>query len=231
MQTKKVNYKKVLQQSIAFSVSAFLIAAIVFMVFEPVITEAITDSAVVSATVTEEITITSPDDLSLSPSIPGITGNHSSPATGSLTWTVKTVNTAGFNMKIKASTNPAMQLGGGDATYQFADYTNESPLTYAWASPSSGAAWFGFTVEAATDADTVAAFLDNGSTTCGTGSTAGADTCWGGLATTDTDLINRSTNTDLNGEAEVVKFYAESYAKFLKEGSYTATVTVTAAMN
>lgn len=220
--------KGVIKKTVFCSVAVFLVLPLLFFVFEPVVSSAVTDEVVVSLSVTEEITITSPNDTSLTPSIPGITGNAGSPSTGSLTWTVKTNNATGFNMKIKASSDPALLL---DGTFNFSDYTATTPLNYTWLSPSASAAWFGFTVEAATNADTVAAFLDNGSNTCGTGATAGTNTCWSGLATTDKDIINRTSNTSSSGEAEVVKFRAESNAKFLKEGSYTATVTVTAAMN
>jgi len=89
----------------------------------------------------------------MSSAIPGMTGNLGSPRTGSAAWTVKTNNTTGFNLTLKSSTNPSMQL---DATYNFSDY---SPVTagtpdYNWASPVSGSAEFGYTVEPETAADT-----------------------------------------------------------------------------
>jgi len=228
MHTKRIDNTKVFRKTAIFSLASIFILLAGYVIFEPVITKAVADSAVVSLSVTSEITISSPDDTSLTPSIPGVTGNAGSPATASLTWTVMTNNSTGFNMKLKSSSNPSLQLDGSNT---FSDYTNASPLNYTWGSPSSSAAWFGFTVEPATAADTVAAFLDNGSDTCGTGAVNGADTCWGGLATTDTDVINRSSATGSSGEAEVVKFRAESNAKFLNSGSYTATITATAAMN
>lgn len=223
---------KHIKKAISSSFAAVLILSVAYFVFEPAIIKAVGDTAIVSQAVTEEITITSPDDTSLTPSIPGITGNYQNPSTASLTWTVKTSNATGFNMKIKASQTNALYL---DGTYYFSDYSPASPGVpdYSWTSPSAAAAEFGFTVEPATAADTVQTFLDNASNACNEASgsqTAGK--CWLNInGSTDTDMINRTTNTDLNGEAEVVKFQAESRAKFLKEGSYAATITVTAAMN
>jgi len=220
--------KGVIKNTAIISLSVIFIMMISFVYFEPIVTGAATDEVVVTMSVTEEVTVTHPDDISLSPSIPGVTGNAGSPATGSLTWTVKTNNTTGFNMKIKSSTNPSLQLDGSN---NFSDYTNGAALDYTWQSPSASAAWFGFTVEPATAGDTVTAFLDNNSDTCGTGSTNNTNSCWAGMATTDTDIINRSTATASSGQAEVVKFRAESNAKFLTEGDYHATVTVTVALN
>ena len=228
MHINKIKNKEVPKKTAIFSLAAVFILFATYLVFEPVITKAVADSAVVSLSVTSEVTISSPADTSLTPSIPGVTGNAGSPATASLTWTVTTNNSTGFNMKLKSSSNPSLQLDGSNT---FSDYTNGTPLNYTWQSPSSSAAWFGFTVEPATAADTATAFLDNGSDTCGTGAVNGTNTCWGGLATTDTDVINRSSATSSSGEAEVVRFRAESNAKFLNSGSYTATITATAAMN
>jgi len=134
-------------------------------------------------------------------------------------------------MKIKASQTNALYL---DGTYYFTDYTpgTSNVPDYNWTSPASTAAEFGFTVEPATAADTVQLFLDNATNACNTGSTNTANKCWLGFnSTTDINIINRTTATSGGGEAEVVKFQAESNAKYLKEGSYSATVTVTATMN
>jgi len=225
---KKSANKNVAVKTVILFFPVVFVLSLLYLAFEPMVTGAVADSAVVSLSVTSEITISSPADTSLTPSIPGVTGNAGSPSTASLTWTVITNNSAGFNVKLKSSTDPSLQLDGSNT---FSDYTNATPLNYTWQTPSASAAWFGFTVEPATAADTVVAFLDNGSNTCGTGAVNGANTCWGGLATTDTDVINRTSATSSSGEAEVVKFWAESNAKFLNSGSYTATITATAAMN
>jgi hypothetical protein len=161
----------------------------------------------------------------MSPTIAGISGGTGD---GSATWTIVTGNSTGFNMKIKASTNPALQTG----SYSFADYTEASAGVpdFTWGINAADSE-FGFTVEPETAADTVQAFKDDGAA-CNTGSANAANKCWDGLATTDTDMINRTTATDGGGEAEVVKFKAQSGAShFQAEGTYTATVTVTALTN
>jgi len=223
---------KLLKQALILSLIAFLVLLNFYFAFESGQANAVTDTAVVTQEVTEEISISSPADISLSPSIPGMTGNAGNPSTGSLTWNVKTNNSAGFNMKIHASTDPALQL---DASNYFSDYTPESAGVpdYNWTSPSAGEAEFGFTVEPETAEDTVQKFLDNGSDACNieNGSQT-PDKCWLDFdGTTDIDIINRHSRTDSTGEDEVVKFRAESNGKFLEEGNYTATITVTVTAN
>ncbi len=174
------------------------------------------------------ISVSAPSDLSLTPNIPGISGGTGD---GSITWTVIFDGSAGFNMKIKGSTVPAMKL---DAGYYFDDYTpaSEGIPDYDW-SVASNQAEFGFTVEPETDGDAVQAFLDNASNACN--QAAGSQTinkCWLDFnGTTDIDTINRTTRTDVDGENEVIKFRAQSNAKFLKEGDYSATITTTVASN
>ncbi|MBU3934647.1 hypothetical protein KKC00_01650 [Patescibacteria group bacterium] len=174
------------------------------------------------------ISVSVPDDISLTPSIPGISGGTSD---GSVTWTVISDNSAGFNMKIKVATTPAMKL---DVSYYFDDYTpgSEGVPDYDW-SVASNEAEFGFTVEPETDADAVQSFLDNGSSACNEAD--GSQTinqCWLDFnGTTDINMINRTTRTSTSGEDEVIKFRAQSNAKFLKDGEYSAATTVTVASN
>lgn len=177
------------------------------------------------------LSISSPSNFTMKPDIPGITGNPGSPASGEATWTVITDSPSGFNMKIKASTDPALKLEAGQ---EFTDYTPASAGSpdYTWATPGASAAEFGFTVEPETAADTVNLFLDDDGANCDTGSTNNTNTCWFDFNdTNDIDIINRSSRTDSDGEDEIIKFRAESNEKLLKEGNYTATITVTVAAN
>jgi hypothetical protein len=215
------------KKALTLSVSLLLVLSVFYLGMGPSIVKAVADSANVTATVTGEISITSPVDATFSASIPGVTGNQNAPVTASLTWTIKTNNAAGFNMAIHADQANALHLDGSNF---FSDHT--TAVSYGWTAPGSGAATFGFSPEPATAADTVAAFKDNGSSACGSGSSNTADKCWSGFnGTTDIPIINRTTQTTSAGEAEVVKFQAESYAKYLKSGNYATTVTVTATMN
>ena len=200
--------------------------------FEPEAAKAVavSDSITVTQSVTSEISITAPADVTMSSAIPGITGNAGAPRTGSATWTVITNNATGFTLGMAASDTPAMQL---DTTWNFTDYTEATSTVpdYTWSSPAASAAEFGFSVEPATAADTIAKYLDNALDLCNTGSTNTANKCWYSASTTAETVINRSTQTASAGEAEVIKFQTESNAKYLKEGSYIAYITVTATEN
>lgn len=205
-----------------------LILTFGFAVLEPQIVAADEDAINVTLSVTEEMSLSSPVDVTMTPSIPGMTGGS---ATGSATWTVITSNNTGFAMTLRASASPAMASATQSASFD--DYTEVGAVPdFNW-SIASAAKEFRFTVEPATAADTVAAFLDNG-IICGTGSAQATDKCWLGFnGTTPVNAINRSSETDSSGEAEVVKFRAELDSNgFLPEATdYQAVITATATMN
>jgi hypothetical protein len=218
---------KSLKKALSLSLSITLAASILYLNAVPSIVKAVADSANVTATVTGEVSISAPADATFSASIPGVTGNQNVPVTASLTWTVTTNNATGFNMAIHADQANALHL---DASNYFSDHPTTP--SFNWTAPSSGQASFGFSPEPATATDTVLAFKDNGSACGGAGTANAVNKCWSGFnSTTDIPIINRTTQTTSAGEAEVVKFQAESYAKYLKSGNYATTVTVTATMN
>lgn len=169
------------------------------------------------------ISISDVGNFSMSPAIGGITGGTGN---GSAIWTVTTDNSIGYTLSIKASTSPALQ----SATSNFADYTPSGSATpdYSW-SISSSDSEFGFTIEGA---DTASRFLDNGSNTCNTGSTSGTDTCWYNLAISDLTIASSSSLNYPAGTATTVKFRAQSGTSHVQEdGTYSATITVTAITN
>jgi len=222
---KKSN-KKILGKAVALSSIVFLIFTMIFIVFEPAIMSAAADTAIVTATVTEEVTISAPEDTDFSGTIPGVSGNPGAPVTASLTWRVKTNNIQGFDMTLAASQTNALYQ---DETYYFSDYGTPPTPTYGWTGPSLGFAKFGFTIATATAGDTATAFKDGGAS-CGAGDNTGG--CWAGFnGTTPITVVHRTTLTDVNGQDEVVNFKAESNAKLLKEGDYSATITATASLN
>jgi hypothetical protein len=213
--------KKTIKMTLASSVVLMLL----FVILEPQLTKAVSDSVTVSQSVTAEITISSPSDVTMS-SIAGITGGT---GTGSAIWNVKTNNSTGFNMALKAGAAPALASGGNN----FADYGEATPDTpdYTWSIAATDSE-FGYTVEPATAGDATVMFRDNGTTTCGTGANQTADKCWIKFKTTDVIGINRSSVTTAAGEDEVVKFQAQSGAShFQPQGTYTATITATALVN
>lgn len=236
MKVKKYKIKNMKQVISMFAIVS-LLAMGGYMFFEPTLTGAAggpgvgpySDSIVTTQAVSSEISISAAADVTMSSSIPSITGNAGAPRTGVTTWTVITGNTTGFTLTLNASTSPAMKL---DGTYNFSDYSPTATSTpdYTWTSPASSQAEFGYTVEPATAADTIAKFKDNG-TICGTGSGNTADSCWYNASVTPETIINRSSDTLVTGEIETVKFRTESNAKYLREGAYVADITVTASQN
>ena len=96
------------------------------------------------------ISITSPADVTLSPSIDGAVGGQ---ADGSAGWNVTTDDSGGYTMTAQASTLPAMTSGAND----FDDYSG-SP-DFAWG-VGAAVSEFGFSPEG-TDIDST--FKDNGS--------------------------------------------------------------------
>lgn len=220
-----------LKETAAITVIVSFIIALNYFVFEPEIIKGASDSIIVTQQVTAETAISAPSNVNMSGSIAGVTGNLGAPTTGSVIWTVTSNNSGGFQMTLAASTNPALRL---DGTYNFSDYSPASAGTpdYSWTSPAASSAEFGYTVEPATAADTIAKFRDNGVDTCNTDVNNTPNKCWYNLSSiTPETVINRLSNTSSSGEAETVRFQAESNAKYLASGNYTATITATVTDN
>lgn len=225
--------KHILYAKKAISLSIILNLLITFsvVVFEPQLSRAVTDDTKITSEVTSEISISSPGDVLLASSIPSLTGNPGAPASGSATWTVITANVLGFNLKVQASSSPAMQNTDGE--YYFWNYTPAAAGSpdFNWTSPAAGSAEFGYSVTAETALDADTPFRNDGGN-CGAGNNNTNNQCWWNFdGTNQTTVINRSTNTDLGGEDEKINFRAESNAQYLKEGYYDAYITVTATMN
>lgn len=164
------------------------------------------------------ISITSPDNVAMSPDLGGVTGGASS---GSAVWTVTTDSPAGYFLTVKASTTPALKSGSNS----FADYTlaGANP-DYTWSVVSSDSE-FGFSPEGN---DIVQKYKDNGSL-CNAGLNDTADKCWSFFSTTAETISSASSGNHPNGTAITIKMQAESGSSHLQpEGAYTATVTVTA---
>jgi len=220
-----------LKETAALTIMVSLLITLNYFIFEPEIIKGAADTIVVTQVVTAETAISTPVDVSMSGSIAGVTGNLGAPTTGSVAWTISSNNSFGFQMTLAASTNPALRL---DGTYNFSDYSPASAGTpdYSWTSPAASAAEFGYTVEPATAADTIAKFMDNGVDTCNSGTNNTANKCWYNFSSiTPETVINRSSNTSSGGEVETVRFQAESNAKYLSSGNYTATITATVTDN
>jgi hypothetical protein len=161
------------------------------------------------------ITISTPADVTLLPSIDGAVGGQ---ADGNTTWTVTTDNATGYALYLHASVAPAMQSGSAS----FANYS--SGTSFAW-SVGSSVSEFGFTPEGTAVAS---AYLDNGSS-CGVGSSDTTDACWDSITTSNKMIATGAISNHPNGTGTVVKFRAQAGSSANQAaGTYVAVITATA---
>ncbi len=200
-----------------------------FVVAEPTVGRAVEDQFTVTQIITSEIAFTTNAvDVTMTPSLGGITGGTSN---GTTTVVVATNDSSGYTMTIKASSSPAMQ--GNTQGDSIADYTPAVPgiPDFAYSVPTGEE--FGYTVSASTTADLAQKFLDNG-TICNAGAldSSGSASCWAGLSTVATSTILRTTETPASGSTSSVIFKLTINAGGdVAEDSYTATATLTATTN
>jgi hypothetical protein len=190
-------------------------------------------SITASVSVTKEIDITAPGNPTLLPSILGMTGNYGAPSSATAAFTVISNAAAGFDMKIYASQVHALYLGTPSDQY-FLDYTPTLASTpdYTWTSPTSNTAEFGYSVGAGTSADADQMFKNSAGACNAVGGTNTSSNCFFNMITSPgTRIIHRTSYTSSTGQVETVKFLAESRQAFLKEGTYSATITATVADN
>ncbi len=221
---------KYLKKSLVVGLTVNLIVLLMFFVSEPVITRAIEDQFTISQSITSEISFaTNAADVTMSPALGGVTGGTSN---GTTTVIVLTNDSAGYTMTIKASSSPAMQANTQGTS--IADYTPVATgiPDFTYSVPTS--AEFGYTVSASTTADLAQKFLDNGSTTCNTGSTdtSGSASCWYGLSTVATSTIVRNSETPGSGSTSTISFKLTiNSGSSIPEDTYNATTTLTATTN
>ena len=168
------------------------------------------------------ISISAPDDVTMSPNIGGITGGASD---GEAVWTVTTDSPSGYTLSIHASESPALTT----STYSFADYTlfPDGIPTYNWGVSSTDSE-FGFTPYGA---DTVVKYQYTGGN-CNNSGTADNSHCWYNFSTSPEDIAKTTSSNHPSGTGTTVKFKAESGASHIQElGFYTATITATALPN
>jgi hypothetical protein len=214
-------------KAIATSLTLTLVLSFVFVWLEPELIRAVEDQFKITQVVTAEIAFTTAaNDITMSGSIPGITGGT---ASGTTTVVVTTNNNTGYTMTITASSSPAMQ--GETQGGTISDYT---PATagvpdFTFSVPTGSE--FGFSVSASTTADLAQKFLDNG-TTCNTGALdTSVNSCWMGLSTTATSTIVTTGETSASGSTSSLYFITRVNAGALAEDNYTATTTLTAVTN
>ncbi len=176
----------------------------------------IDDSVVVTLNVTSGISITSPDDVTMSRNLSMTAGS----AVASSTWTVKTSNETGYNLTLKADNAPAMH----NATNTVADYqTTGTPTTWG---VEAGTANFGFSaygtdVAAAWGSDTSCEFESHIPST---------NLKYSGFTTSTSSPVvaTRAATTSSSGVATTVCYAVQQTNFYIPSGTYTATITATA---
>jgi hypothetical protein len=207
-----------------------------FLFFEPILIRATappTDAVVVGQAVLAEITISAPADITMTPGIPGMTGGIGD---GSVAWSVATNNVAGYTLRLRASTAPALARTAPPAD-SFADYTPAAAgVPDAMWSVAAGTSEFGFTVDGI---DTTALFRRAAPpATPAACNVAGGvdeiDRCWMNTAIADPGLsiASRAAHTPVAGVITTVPFRAQvTPGRHQLSGAYAATIIATAVMN
>ena len=166
---------------------------------------------------TVNLYVTPASNVTMSPSIPGLTGGTSN---GQTSLTVSTDNPAGYETKIKADSSPAL-ITSYDS---FADYVPAGANPdYTFANAASNSS-FAFTPEGSD----IAPRYKNSGASCGVGSDDDANACWDGLSTTDRTVALRNSDNMPLGTVTTLKFRAASGSSHVQQdGVYTATTTIT----
>lgn len=209
---------KILKKSILLVCSLALLTQ-VYLWAEPTFAIQEDDEVIVTLNVETGITISDGDDVTMLPTM-GILSNS---AIGETTWTVKTNNVAGYNLNVKASTEPAM--AHTTTTDTFADYSETVLGTPETWSVGSGDYEFGFSAYGDDVADgTWGAGVD-----CGTHTTISTNNLnYLGFKTTDKTIATRSSVTPNVGVETNICFAAEQKDVYAPSGSYQAIITATA---
>ena len=226
---KTLSKQKVVE-SIALAVVILCAGAVLFSVFEPVISRSqINDTFTVRQQIGDEISfLLAAADVSMSPAIQGLTGGQ---ATGTTRVVVRSNSPTGYTLEMRFSDDPAMQ--GETTAGVINNYTPAAAgvpdFTFA-SNSSGGAAEFAYTVNSSSTVDLDQSFLDNGSA-CNTGSNQTTGRCWLNPSTTNELLIDRATSTPTGGATTTIVFQVEvpsSPSPAVPSDFYRATATLTA---
>ncbi len=222
-------------------ISAALIVLLLLsslIIFEPVVSRAITDEFTVTQTVSSAIAFAaSTTDVTMDGTLDGLTGGTSY---GTTTVRVTSNNATGYNLSIKFSSTTAMIRNGSTASeiqnYVYSTSTASYPAGF---DTSLAYAQFGFTVNASTTSEISSVFTHNGSL-CGTSNNGSftVNNCWRGASSTNasaaTELINSSAPTPASGSTSTVQFritIPNGPVPSVPNGTYVATATLTALDN
>ena len=163
------------------------------------------------------LSMSTPSDVTMTPSLAGLTGGTSN---GSTAVTVTTDSPSGYSLTISAESSPALKNGA----YTIADYVEGADPDYSFA-VAGGAATFGFSPSSV---DVVSAFRDNGGL-CNVGALDTALACWAGLTTSDTVISQGIGSNHPAGATTTINFrVGVGSGAGIIAGIYTATTTLTA---
>ena len=164
------------------------------------------------------ISMTAPGNVTMTPSIGGVTGGT---ANGSTTVTIITDSPAGYVLSISASQSPAMTKGGdsiadyvpgGDPDFNFTTIAGDSNFGY---SP------FGV--------DVAQRFVTDGISLCNGSEYPMILKCWDGLDTVLEPIAQASSANTPNGTMTTINFRVGVGSSVAQApGTYTATTTLTA---
>lgn len=162
------------------------------------------------------LALTAAADVTMSPSIGGVTGGTS---TGVTSVTATTDNRAGYTLTIQAESSPAMQSGANS----IADYTTGGDPDFVFDTGATES-HFGYSPEGAHIDDR---FRDDGGS-CNTSSGDTPDRCWDGLTTSAVVIATDSNSNHPNGTDTTVKFQVGVGGSVNQTpGTYVATTTLT----
>ncbi len=217
------------------SVSVLCIMLALFVLIEPAVSSGATTASsqfIISQTINSELAFSTPaSDVTLSPSLGGLTGGTSN---GGTQFIITAGSSSGYSITLTASSSLGM-IGNASSTNYIPAYATSSSFVadYVFNVPTNKA-YFGYTVEASTTADLTQLFKDDGVSTCGTGSNDGTDACWVGATSTPLLIINRSGPTAASGATTTLKFRVKimpNPVPVIPDDTYVATTTLTATSN
>jgi hypothetical protein len=164
------------------------------------------------------LSLTTPDNVNLTPSLGGITGGI---ASGSTSVLVLTDSPSGYSLTLEAQASPAMQKGSDT----IADYVpTASPLADLAFITTMTDVHFGFSPSGP---DVVLRYR-NDTSACGVGVLSTPESCWDGLSTTPI-LIAEGVANHPDGVSTTLDFRVGiGGGVVVPEGEYIATTTLTA---
>lgn len=169
--------------------------------------------------VTSYIAMTVPQNVTMTPSIPGLGGGSSN---GSTSVNVVTDNAGGYSMTIESENSPAMQKGGDT----IADYNAAGADPDLHFTTGASDAHFGFTPHGS---DVVQRYLENAGNCNQSGGTSSTTACWEGLSTSAVDIASDTNANQPTGATTTVYFKVEvGSSAVVAPGLYVATSTLTA---